>query len=126
MGHFRDLEVWRHAHQLTLQVYRVTKRFPREELYGLTSQIRRATSSIELNISEGCGRKRDTELRRYLEIARGSASEVENLLLLCFDLEYLSDEEHRDLSDRLDRISRMLTSFSVKLRSELKPVNNRP
>jgi four helix bundle protein len=119
MGNFKDLTVWREAHQFTLETYRATQRFPREELYGVTSQLRRAALSIELNISEGCGRKRDTELRRFLEIARGSATEVENLLLVSRDLEYLDLVMHRDLVARLDRISRMLTSFSVRLRSEL-------
>jgi len=74
---FRDLKVWEKAHQLTLQVYKATAPFPKEEMYGLTSQIRRAAASIPANIAEGCGRSSDAELGRFLQIAMGSASELE-------------------------------------------------
>ena len=86
MQDFRDLKVWQKSHQLTLEVYRSTATFPREELYGLTSQIRRASSSIPANIAEGCGRNSPNELRRFLEIAMGAASELEYHLLLARDL----------------------------------------
>ena len=82
MKSFRDLQVWEKAHRLTLAVYSSTMEFPRDEQYGLTSQIRRASSSIAANIAEGCGRSGDGELRRFLEIAMGSASELEYHLLL--------------------------------------------
>jgi hypothetical protein len=74
---FRDLKVWEKAHQLTLQVYKATASFPKEEMFGLTSQIRRAAASIPANIAEGCGRSGDAELGRFLQIAMGSASELE-------------------------------------------------
>ena len=89
MKDFRQLKVWEKAHQLALQVYKTTVNFPREELYGLTSQIRRSSMSIPTNIAEGCGRHTDAEFARFLQIAMGSASETEYQLLLARDLEFL-------------------------------------
>ena len=99
MQSFRDLKVWEKAHKLTLDVYRVTKAFPADERFGLTSQLRRACASIPANIAEGCGRSGGKELRRFLDIAMGSASEVEYHLLLARDLNYLSDEHYRPLHE---------------------------
>jgi four helix bundle protein len=75
MKDFKDLMVWQKAHVLTLAIYKLTLRFPKEEMYGLTSQLRRAAASIAANIAEGCGRRSDREFKRFLQIARGSASE---------------------------------------------------
>lgn len=86
MKDFKDLKVWQKAHVLTLTLYRLTRIFPREELYGLTSQIRRCSASIAANIAEGCGRKGNAELHRFLQIAAGSASELDYHLLLARDL----------------------------------------
>lgn len=88
MRDFRQLKVWAKAHSLTLAVYRATAAFPREEQYGLTSQLRRAAASIPTNLAEGCGRYGDAELARFVGIAAGSASEVEYLLMLARDLKY--------------------------------------
>ena len=85
MKDFRNLQVWEKAHKLTLSLYRATQSFPKEEVYGITSQLRRASSSIPTNIAEGCGRGSDAELGRFLQIAMGSASEVEYLALLVND-----------------------------------------
>ena len=82
MKDFRDLKVWHKSHSLALKIYKATSKFPRSELYGLTSQIRRASTSISANIAEGCGRKGNLEFARFLQISMGSASELENLLLL--------------------------------------------
>ena len=82
MEDFKDLRVREKAYELTLSVYKKTGGFPKEEMYGLTSQLRRATCSIGANIAEGCGRRSDPEMRRFLQIARGSANEVEFHLLL--------------------------------------------
>ncbi len=82
MEDFKNLKVWKKAHELTLMLYRLTRAFPKDEIYGLTSQIRRSAASVEANIAEGCGRRSDPELRRFLQIARGSASELECHLLL--------------------------------------------
>jgi four helix bundle protein len=87
---FKDLKVWEKAHQLTLAVYQVTQTFPKEELYGLTSQIRRSCVSIPANIPEGCGRNGDAELARFLHIGMGSASELEYHLLLAHHLNLLT------------------------------------
>lgn len=97
MKDFRKLQVWEKAHRLTLDVYRVTRNFPKAELYGPTSQMRRAASSIPTNIAEGCGRGSDGELARFSQIAMGSASELEYLLVLARDVEYLSNADYERL-----------------------------
>jgi four helix bundle protein len=89
MKDFRELKVWEKSHRLALKVYNATTKFPKEELYGLTSQMRRSSVSVPTNIAEGCGRNRDSELNRFFEIAMGSASELEYLFLLARDLGFL-------------------------------------
>jgi four helix bundle protein len=89
MEDFKNLRVWAKAHELTLSVYQRTRDFPKEEMYGLTSQMRRSAASVGANIAEGCGRRSDGEMRRFLQIARGSASELEYHLLLAKDLRFL-------------------------------------
>jgi four helix bundle protein len=84
MKDYRSLEVWKSGHQLTVEIYRQTKNFPKEELFGLTSQLRCATSSIPANIAEGCGRDGDAELKRFLNIALGSVCEVDYFILRVF------------------------------------------
>jgi four helix bundle protein len=108
---FKELRVWQKSHELALFVYESSKSFPREEIFGLTSQIRRAAVSIGANIAEGCGRRSDGEFARFLQIARGSASEVENHLLLARDLKYLAGGKHAELTTRLIEVQRMLTSL---------------
>jgi len=115
---FRQLKVWEKAHQLTLEVYPVTVRFPREETYGLTSQIRRASSSICANLAEGCGRNGAAELARFCSIARGSASELEYHLLLARDLHYLQTSDHEKLAAETTEVKRMLTALMQKLIAE--------
>jgi four helix bundle protein len=118
MQDFRDLKVWQKAHQLTLNIYQSTVLFPREELYGLTSQIRRASSSVPANIAEGCGRNGTKELRRFLEIAMGSASELEYHLLLARDLSMLESRKYDELNEQTCEIKRMLAVFIQKLKTE--------
>jgi len=108
---FKDLRVWAKAHELTITVYRATREFPREELFGITSQMRRASSSIGANIAESCGRRSDGELTRFLHIARGSAVEVENHFLLARDLKYLQENACTELVKQVDAVQRMLTSL---------------
>src|SRR5690348_3629107 len=115
MKDFRDLRVWQAAHQLTLAIYKMTAKFPREELYGLTSQIRRCSSSIAGNIAEGCGRRGNAELHRFLQIAAGSASELDYHLLLARDLHFLQEPEYRESAGLLLEVRRMLTSLSRKV-----------
>lgn len=86
MQSFRNLRVWKKSHSLTLDVYASSRTFPREEMYGLTSQMRRSSASIGMNIAEGCCRKGDIEMARFLQMAMGSASELEYQLLLARDL----------------------------------------
>ena len=118
MQDFHALKVWEKAHQLTLDIYRVTKSYPKDELYGLTSQIRRASSSIPANIAEGCGRRSDAELARFLQIAMGSASELEYHLLLARDLNYVDGSIHERLANQVIEVKRMLTSFIQTLKAD--------
>ena len=119
MEDFKDLRVWGKAYELTLSVYKKTYGFPKEEMYGLTSQLRRATSSIGANIAEGCGRRSDPEMRRFLQIARGSANEVEYHLLLARDLRFLPVEDFKELENRVLEIQRMLASLVQRLSPEV-------
>ena len=118
MKDFRELKIWQRSHRLTLAVYRATQPFPKDELYGLTSQTRRASASIPANIAEGCGRNGDLELARFLQIAMGSACELEYHLLLAFDLNLLKEPEYASLSKEIIEIKRMLGGFLKKLRAE--------
>src|SRR5512144_610728 len=118
MKDFRELKVWEKAHQLTLAVYRVTASFPKEELYGLTGQMRRAAASIPTNIAEGCGRGSDDDFRRFLQIAMGSASELEYHLLLAHDLGYLVTEDRDRLSAGVIEVKRMLASLISKIKND--------
>ena len=111
MKDFKDLRVWSKAHVMTIAIYKATKEFPREELFGITSQMRRAASSIGANIAEGTGRRSDGELTRFLHIARGSAAELEYHLLLARDLELMSTVKFDLLSVQVDEVQRMLTSL---------------
>ena len=94
MRDFRNLRVWQEAHHFTVSVYKLTREFPREELFGLTSQLRRAATSIGANIAEGAGRNSLKEFARFLDIAAGSASECEYLLILATDLGYKQSDNH--------------------------------
>lgn len=118
MKDFRQLKVWEKSHELALAIYHITTSFPREETYGLTSQIRRAASSIPSNIAEGCGRNGDAELARFCTIARGSASELEYQLLLARDLKLLQASDYETLSQQTAEIKRMLTVLVQKLTAE--------
>ncbi|HEU4743069.1 MAG TPA: four helix bundle protein [Meiothermus sp.] len=108
MKDFRELKVWQKSHILTLGVYRMTLQFPREELYQLTSQIRRSASLIPTNIAEGAGRGGDPEFKRYLIVAYGSSSELDYQLILARDLGYLPQEKCTPLYQQLVEVQRML------------------
>jgi four helix bundle protein len=115
MEDFKNLKVWVEAHQLTLAIYECTRKFPRDEIYGLTSQMRRASASVGANTAAGCGRRSDPEMKRFVQIARGSASEVEYHLLLARDLQFLTVEEHKDLEMKTFEIQRMLAALTQRL-----------
>jgi len=118
MKNFRDLQVWQKAHQLTLRVYKASSAFPREEVHGLTSQIRRCSASIAANLAEGCGRQGNNEFHRFLQIALGSASELEYHFLLAHDLNYLTASSFRPLNDAVVELKRMLAALARKVDSE--------
>ena len=118
MQSFINLKVWEKAHFLALDVYRSSKSFPRDEIYGLTSQMRRAAASIGADIAEGSCRKGDCEFGRFLQIAMGSASELEYHLLLARDLELLKLLDYQRLSGEVIEVKRMLASFIHKLRAD--------
>lgn len=115
MRDFKGLEVWRRSHILTLKIYELTRRFPKEELFGLTSQLRRATSSIPTNIAEGAGRGSDKDFARFIQIAIGSNSEVEYQLILTKDLGYIQQVDYDLLCNEVVEIRKMLISFIKKL-----------
>ena len=108
--------MWQRSHRLTLAVYEVTRGFPREELYGLTSQMRRASASVPTNIVEGYGRNGDPELARFLTIAMGSANELEYHLLLAHDLGYLPTAPYEHLTAEAQGVAKMLSTFIARLR----------
>lgn len=119
MKDFRSLKVWEKAHELTLNVYQSTENFPKEEIYGITSQLRRAAVSVPTNIAEGCGKDTDADLKRYCNIAMGSSSEEEYLLLLSRDLGYLSEETYQGLQSKLVETRKMLNGFIQKLKESI-------
>jgi len=118
MRDFHELKVWQKAHQLTLAVYQITATLPREELYGLTTQLRRSCSSIQANLAEGCGHSGDAEFARFCSIAMGSASELEYHLLLARDLKLIKPKDHEALDQRTTEVKRMLTALIQKLNAD--------
>ena len=118
MKDFHELKVWQKAHKLTLEVYQVTATFPRSELYGLTSQLRRSCASIPANLAEGCGRNGVAELARFCSIAMGSASELEYHLLLARDLKLIDPKHHDELTQRATELKRMLAGLLQTLKAD--------
>jgi four helix bundle protein len=114
-----QLDVWKKAVDFTVEVYRKTDGFPKDERFGLISQIRRASVSIAANIVEGAARRSDKEFLNFLSMSQGSASEVETELLIAFKLGYLTDEAFRDLMSRIDEIGRMITGLCSHIRGKL-------
>src|SRR3954469_20664597 len=118
MKSFRDLKVWEKSHELALASYDATANFPKQEMFGLVSQIRRCASSIPANIAEGCGRRGNGEFHRFLQISSGSASELDYHLLLARDLKFLSPEDYETIRELLVHVRRMLTSLIAKVDSD--------
>ena len=116
MQNYKDLKVWGKAYQFSLMIYEVTKLFPKEEVYGLTSQTRRAAVSIAANIAEGCGKNTNPDFAKFLNIALGSSNESEYFILLAKDLTYLSDEKYETLSVLINEIKAMLISLIARVR----------
>jgi four helix bundle protein len=118
MKNFRDLQVWHKAHALVLESYKVTNAFPRQEVFSMTSQIRRAAVSIAANISEGCGKQGNGEFQRFLGMAAGSASELEYHFLLSRDLGFIAEIEYERLNSHVIEVKRMLASLLRKVNTE--------
>ena len=118
MKDFKELRVWSKAHELTVLVYKLTRAFPRDEVYGLTSQVRRSAAAGGANIAEGCGRHSDGEMTRFLQIARGSASETEYHLLLAKDLGFLQETDFQVAEQAVVVVQRMLTALVQKVQPQ--------
>ena len=115
MKEFKRLTVWEKAHVLTLAIYSATAHFPKEEIYGLRSQMRRCSSSVPANIAEGCGRTGNGEFHRFLNIAAGSAFELEYFILLSRDLGFISPQAQETLVRDTHEVQRMLGSLLRKV-----------
>ncbi len=113
---YKDLIVWQKSYELLLSIYKLTKSFPKEELYGLTSQIRRCAVSIPSNIAEGYARQRKLEYIQFLQISFGSGAELETQLLIAKDLKYITNEEFTKTNDLLQEVMKMLNSLIGKLK----------
>ena len=118
MRDFLQLEIWQRSHQLTLRVYTLTQSFPKEEMYGLISQMRRSSSSIPTNIAEGCGRNSTAELNKFFVIAAGSSSELQYQFILSKDLKYLNETLFKELLDEVIQIRKMIYRYCSKLKAE--------
>ena len=117
MQNYKDLKVWGKAHQFTPDVYEVTRLFPKEEMYILTNQLRRAASSIPANIAEGCVKNSPAEFAHFLNISLGSANEAEYLLIVSKDLKYLNENIFDSLVKTINEIKAMLIALISKVRS---------
>src|SRR6266852_9260517 len=126
MRNYKDLQVWEKAHKLTLAVYKGTQDFPREERFGLTSQIRSSSASNPATLAEGCGRRSDGEMARFIQISMGSGSELFYHLLLARDLDLLKNTEYSRLNSDLEEVMRMLSSLSQKIRNALAALRFKP
>ncbi len=115
MRNFQELSIWQKSHLLTLKIYSSTHNFPKDEMFGIISQMRRSSSSVPTNIAEGCGRNSNAEMKRFLIIATGSLSELEYQLILSKDLLYLSETSSKDLQNELIEIRKMIYSFIKNL-----------
>ena len=111
MQDFKELKIWKYAFELNKQIYQLTSRFPREEIYGLTSQLRRASVSISSNIAEGCGKRTSKDFINFLYNAMGSYKEVENQLLIALELNYLDSKITKNILEKFNVFGKMLTNF---------------
>jgi len=120
MLHWSELEVFKKSHELTLEIYKITENFPKSELFGIISQLRRAAFSVPVNIVEGKSRKNTKELIQFLNIANASLEEIRYFLLLSKDLKYIDDEKYSKLESDCEIISKMLNSFMNTLKRKVK------
>ena len=118
LKNFKELKVWQKSYDVCLKLYKVTRRFPKEEVYALTSQIRRSAVSVPSNIAEGYGRKTTPDYLKSLYIAYGSSCELETQLLLSNDLGYIKDEEIKELKEEMGEVERMLKALIKSLKNK--------
>lgn len=116
MKNFKNLKIWQKGIELVVNVYKDSMKFPKEELYGLTSQIRRSAVSIPSNIDEGSGRNSDKEFNRFLDISLGSSFELETQLIIAHELEFLSDTTFEDLNNKVIEEQKMITGLKRSLK----------
>ena len=119
MRDYKKYDIWKLSHFLTLEIYKITEGFPKEEVFGLTSQIRKASSSVGINIVEGCGRGSDEDFKRFLRNASGSAFEVEYILLLSKDLNYISEEKFLELSPKAEELKIKISKLILKIEEDI-------
>ena len=125
MRDYKKYDIWKLSHFLTLEIYKITEGFPKEEVFGLTSQIRRASSSVGINIVEGCGRGSDEDFKRFLRTASGSAFEVEYILLLSKDLNYISEEKFIELTPKAEELKIKISKLILKIEEDINKKKNR-
>ena len=125
MRDYKKYDIWKLSHFLTLEIYKITENYPKEEIFGLTSQIRRASSSIGINIVEGCGRGSDEDFKRFLRNASGSAFEVEYILLLSKDLNYISEEKFIELTPKAEELKMKISKLILKIEEDINKKKNR-
>jgi four helix bundle protein len=115
MHQFKELKVWQKGREFVKDIYLTTPNFPKDELFGIVSQMRRSAVSIPANIAEGCGRNTDADLNRFFDIANGSAFELETLTILAYDLDFISQEEFGRCDKKINKIQRMIFGFKNSL-----------
>ncbi len=118
MRNFKELKVWQKGISLVVDIYKLTKSFPSDELYGLTSQMRRSAISVPSNIAEGSGRNSDKELNRFLDISLGSSFELETQIIIASKLQYLSDEEFDNLMLSVQEEQKMLSGLQKSINAQ--------
>ena len=125
MRDFKELNVWKKAFEFTKDIYKITENFPKSEIYGITSQLRRASVSISSNIAEGCGKLSERDFLNFLVISFGSSKEVENLLLLCKELNYINITDFNSLNQQLTETSKMLNAFISNIKKGIREVRTK-
>lgn len=116
MHNFKELKVWKKAIDFVIEIYKLSDNFPDKEKFGIISQLRRAAVSVSCNISEGAGKSSNKDFNRFLEIAIGSANEVENLIIICNRLDYLKENEANIATDKIHEIRKMIVGFQKTLK----------
>ncbi len=116
MQDYKSLKVWQNSHKFTLEIYNITAHYPKDEQWGLVSQMRRSSYSIPTNIAEGCGRRTNDDFAHFLQMSLGSANEIEYQILLSADLNYISSEQQERLNSEIKYIKSMLVNLISKVK----------